>query len=489
MINMSDINHIRDMAQSGYKISEISKALGKDPKTVRKYLEAEDFSETPPATNTHPSILDPYKATILEWIREDQKRWSKQRHTAKRIYDRLTDELGYTGSYDTVQKYVKTIRIKAEEKGTQELVWDPGYAQVDFGEADFIEDTEPVRRKYLVLSFPYSNDSFMQLFGGETAECVCQGLRDIFAFIGGVPPVLIFDNATGVGKRVCDKIKETELFSRFRAHYGFRARFCNPHAGYEKGNVESKVGFNRRNLFVPPREYHDIIVFNKGLLLEHRKKAEELHYKKRVPIKDLFEDDRKAFIPLPSKAFEVISYDWFKADGYGNVCIDGKHYYSTKPEYHGQKVLVGKRAHFVDILNPDGSLLVRHKRMYGDIRTDVIDYATTLAVLSRNAGAWQNSGLRKELPDPLREYLDGLEKHQLKEQLRLMNELKKDYGYEAAVDAMTRALNNGCIHSSDARILAERITGYGINTPPDPGPSLSVYDDAFLKEAKGGDAV
>lgn len=278
MINMSDINHIRDMAQSGYKISEISKALGKDPKTVRKYLEAEDFSETPPATNTHPSILDPYKATILEWIREDQKRWSKQRHTAKRIYDRLTDELGYTGSYDTVQKYVKTIRIKAEEKGTQELVWDPGYAQVDFGEADFIEDTEPVRRKYLVLSFPYSNDSFMQLFGGETAECVCQGLRDIFAFIGGVPPVLIFDNATGVGKRVCDKIKETELFSRFRAHYGFRARFCNPHAGYEKGNVESKGGFNRRNLFVPPREYHDIIVFNKGLLLEHRKKAEELHY-------------------------------------------------------------------------------------------------------------------------------------------------------------------------------------------------------------------
>ena len=102
----------------------------------------------------------------------------------------------------------------------------------------------------------------------------------------------------------------------------------------------------------------------------------------------------------------MISYDWFKADGYGNVCIDGKHYYSTKPEYHGQKVLAGKRAHFVDILNPDGSLLVRHKRMYGDIRTDVIDYATTLAVLSRNAGAWQNSGLRKELPDPLREYLD-----------------------------------------------------------------------------------
>ena len=86
---------------------------------------------------------------------------------------------------------------------------------------------------------------------------------------------------------MCDKIKETELFSRFRAHYGFRARFCNPHAGYEKGNVESKGGFNRRNLFVPPREYHDIIVFNKGLPSGAPQKAEELHYKKRVPIKEL----------------------------------------------------------------------------------------------------------------------------------------------------------------------------------------------------------
>ena len=98
--------------------------------------------------------------------------------------------MGYTGSYDTVQKYVKTIRIKAEEKGTQELVWDPGYAQVDFGEADFIEDTEPVRRKYLVLSFPYSNDSFMQLFGGETAECVCQGCGTSLHLSGACLPFL-----------------------------------------------------------------------------------------------------------------------------------------------------------------------------------------------------------------------------------------------------------------------------------------------------------
>ena len=104
------------------------------------------------------------------------------------------------------------------EKANLELVWDPGPAQVDFGEADFIEVEKPCRKNYLTVSFPYSNDGYSQVFGGETAECVCQGLLDIFEFIGGVPPLLIFDNAAGVGHRIGDAVHESELFSRFRAH-------------------------------------------------------------------------------------------------------------------------------------------------------------------------------------------------------------------------------------------------------------------------------
>ena len=109
--------------------------------------------------------------------------------------------------------------------GTQELVWEPGSAQVDFGEADFNEDTDCVRRKYLTTSFPFSNDGFSQIFGGETAECVCQGLQDIFQYIDGVPHLLVFDNATCVGRRICEKVVETELFSRFRAQ---QLRFPDP---------------------------------------------------------------------------------------------------------------------------------------------------------------------------------------------------------------------------------------------------------------------
>ena len=241
MLNMTQINLIRDLAKSGYKISEIHEITKLDPKTITKYLEKDDFSPTPPIKIGRSSIVAPFHEKILDYLEADKKLWGKQRHTAKRIFERLRDEEGYSGSYDAVQKYVKNLRNDSRTTGTQELVWEPGCAQVDFGEADMYEDTDCVRRKYLTVSFPYSNDGFSQVFRGETAECVCQGLQDIFHYIGGVPHLLIFDNATGVGRRVMDKITETELFARFRAHCGFQIRFCNPYAGYEKGYVKTFV--------------------------------------------------------------------------------------------------------------------------------------------------------------------------------------------------------------------------------------------------------
>lgn len=134
--------------------------------------------------------------------------------------------------------YMKKCRSVQTEKANLELVWDPSPVQVDFGEADFYESGRLVQKKYLAVSFPYRNDGFSQIFGGETTECVCQELMDIFEFIGGVPPLLIFNNATGVGRRIGDAIHESELLDRFRARYHFKVRFCNPYSGWEKGCVK-----------------------------------------------------------------------------------------------------------------------------------------------------------------------------------------------------------------------------------------------------------
>lgn len=104
----------------------------------------------------------------------------------------------------------------------------------------------------------------------------------------------------------------------------------------------------------------------------------------------------------------------------------------------------------------------------------------------RRCGAWNNSGVRREVPDPLREYLDHADRPLLKSCLSLLNELTQEYGFRPAATAMDLALRDGRISKSDAKIIAARITGYGIDTPPAEGPSLDVYDDTFLGTAKGG---
>ncbi|GMA56980.1 hypothetical protein GCM10025858_14830 [Alicyclobacillus sacchari] len=230
---MTQVEMIKELQGKGLGVA-IAERLRIDRKTVSKYMAAEVFEERRPTQKVdRPSKLDPFKPLIVQWLEEDRKSRYKQRHTAKRIHVRLTEECpDYDASYPLVQRYVKSLREARQEQyqeGTQELVWHPGEAQADFGEADFFDaDGERRTYKYLCLSFPHSNAAYTQLFGGETAECVSQGLQDIFHRIGGVPTRIVFDNASGVGRRVSDQVRMTEFFLRFKAHYGFGVTFCNP---------------------------------------------------------------------------------------------------------------------------------------------------------------------------------------------------------------------------------------------------------------------
>lgn len=478
MLNMSQINHIRDLARCGKKPAEIARETQLDPKTVRKYLKQEDFSPVPQETNKRESKLDPYKPRIDQWLEEDRQRWYKQRHTAQRIFDRLVHECsGFDCSYPTVVRYVRGKRIEMQARPSfQELVWHPGEAQVDFGEADFEERGALVRKKYLTVSFPYSNDSFTQVFGGETAECVCQGLQDIFGYIGGVPGLLVFDNATGVGRRIGERVQQTKLFAQFRAHYNFSVRFCNPNAGHEKGNVENKVGYTRRNLFVPPLAYDDLETFNKDLFKKHRLKAGQLHYKKQVPIRNLFEKDRQALQRLPAHPFNVCRYETILADSYGKVRVDDHHYYATRPEYGGQQVVVGLRAHTVEILTRDYQVLTAYDRQYGKQRTDNTDYATTLAILLKNVGAWPNSGIREQMSPTLREALDGQTRAQLRQSLRALQQICQLYDFGTALETLEDCVRQDQHHFAEKAVLTAHVHGYGLLEAPDKRPDLRIYD-------------
>lgn len=130
------------------------------------------------------------------------------------------------------------MKKREKERQTLELILDPGSAQVDFGKADFICRGNKERLKYLVISIPYCNDSYTQIF----AECVVEGLKTVFKYIGVVPRLLVFDNATGVVHHIQNEIWETELFAHFHAHYSFVCRFCIPHAVMKKKMWRTRSG-------------------------------------------------------------------------------------------------------------------------------------------------------------------------------------------------------------------------------------------------------
>jgi transposase len=490
MLTMDQIEQVRGLARDGESVSGIARRLGISRPTVRKWLAERDFSPTPRVRYRWRSVLDGHKEWIDEVLEEDKGVWHKQRHTARRIFDRLVDERGYGGSYSAVQRYVKrwreADRLEHASGGFNDLVWEAGSAQVDFGEADFDEPGGRVRRPYLAVSFPYSNQGFAQVFGGETAECVCQGLSDLFAHVGGVPKVLVFDNAAGVGRRVAEAVRETELFKRFRLHHGFEARFCNPESGHEKGNVENKVGFVRRNWFVPVPALGDVEVFNQALLAGAAD-AEAVHYQKGRPVLELFAEDQAALGALPARPFDVVSFREYVCDKYGKVLVDGVHAYSVAPEAARVRVAAAFRAHTVEFSSLDGKPLARHARLFGKRRAERIDHVAMMTALVRKPGAWRNSELRAQMPTgPGRELLDSLPRPRLAAFLETIRVQAKTYGLGPVQEALDLLAGRGREFSTtDLAVAAGRVDGFGLGRAPDPGPDLGGYDQ-ILGTVAGG---
>lgn len=248
---------IRILDAQGVSWREIARRLGVSRDTVRKYATMEDCSPKPAAGKGRRSLIDAYSGTVDSWLFADRLMPRKQRHTARRVYARLVEEEGFEGSYSSVQRYVKRWREehRSDGDGYLELDWSAGVMQVDFGEAVATIGGGDVRVHCLVATFPHSNMRYVAAMPGENAECVCEGLAQIFDHIGMVPRVLVLDNATGAGHRDAKgHVTLATVFDAFLSRHRIEARFRNPYSGNEKGDVENAVGFPRRDLMVPPLE-------------------------------------------------------------------------------------------------------------------------------------------------------------------------------------------------------------------------------------------
>jgi transposase len=497
MIGVDKIEDIRRRGRRGEAVASIARETGVSEPTVRKYLRMDDLSPSRPEARVPESeLLAPYAPRIDAWLDDDCRNWRKQRHTATRVYVRLRDELGYGGSYSTVQRYVKRRREEmAEERdrrdaqGYLQLEWLPGECQVDFGEADFRVRGVVTRGRYLTVTFPHSNVGLTQVFWGETSECVCQGLRNVFEFVGGVPRRAVFDNATEVGRRVGPEVRLSELFRRFSAHYGLDYTFTNPYSGNEKGNVENKVGCHRRNLFVPVPSFHDVRAFNGRLLGDCLDlSAGKRHYRLGTPELELFGEDRAALSPLPEAPFSCVRWETRRCSKQGTFTLGGVHRYSAGPAYARREVAVALGAFDVTVCDcGTGEVVAAYDREWGEAPTDSSDPTLQLRLLCMRPAGWRDSSVRASLPAELVSFLDGEPADRLHADLRVLRDESSERGWAAAVEGMLRAVRaTGSIDRATVAVSAARAQAGDERVEYDELVDLGVYDRA-LRVLEGGE--
>src|SRR6056297_851698 len=257
----------------GLRRRAAAEKFGIDPRTVAKMLK---FSVPPGYVRRKPPLrpkLDAFTGVIDEILSADKERPKKQRHTSKRIFERLRDEHGFTGGITIVKDYIAGWRQRTQEMFVP-LAHPPGHAQADFGEALGIIGGVERKIHFLAIHLPHSDAIFVVGYPAETTEAFCDGHVRAFAFFGGVPQSILYDNTKiavarilGDGRRL-----RTRVFSELQSHYLFTDRFGRPGKGNDKGKVEGLVGYARRNFLVPVPVFDSFDALNADLLARCRQR-------------------------------------------------------------------------------------------------------------------------------------------------------------------------------------------------------------------------
>ena len=468
---------IRRMHADGASIRQIARATGIARDTVAKYANLVDCSPTMPARRAYASpAMEPYADIVAAWLEGDEDRPRKQRHTAKRIFDRLVDECGYAGSVSTVERFVRNWRRSrpaGRATGFLELEWPPGVCQIDFGHAAAILAGERRELLLLAVSWPACNARYCVACQSHRSESLCEGLTLIFEHVGRVPVKGILDNATEAGRRIAGEVRESELFAAFRAHCAMESDYCNPASGHEKGSVENAVGFLRRNLMVPLPEAESLEELNAWLLSRCDMLLDRPHYRTGEKIADMFKADLAAMRPLPPVRFDAVKWETRRADRDGRVSIDSTRYLAG-PAWHGRRLLVGLRASSVEIRDEYGAPIVVLPRSWRPDGKTVADPACLIGPLSARPRAWDASPIRAKIPEALREAVDLADGPGRRAILDAWHQASRAAGYQAATSAAASlAEKNMPITAESVDLLARRMAD---SDTPTAGIDLAAYD-------------
>jgi transposase len=354
-------------------------------KTLEKMLRWEEppgYRQSRPRPRRRLRAYLPYIHEILEADRQAPR---KQRHTARRIFQRLREERGYRGCESIIRAIVHEWHKKQAEVFVP-LSQTPGQAQVDFGEAEVVIAGERLKAPFFVMTLPYSDAFFCCVFPRECTETFQEGHVRAFEFFGGVPARISYDNSKIAVARVVGGRGRTATreFLRLSSHFLFAHHFCRVRRAHEKGHVECMVGFARRNFMVPVPQAPSWEALNR--LLEERCRVDlSRQLRGQAACKqELLEQERKILRPAPAQRFEARRIETSQANSLSLVRFDGNDYsVPTAWAYHPITVVGGVDE--VRLVCRD-QVVACHRRHWGTGHT-TFDPVHYLALLERKPGA------------------------------------------------------------------------------------------------------
>ncbi|SFF45343.1 Transposase [Paenibacillus algorifonticola] len=457
MLKMPQQEYIKFLREAeGYSVNEIARQVGVHWRTAKRYADRDNWNAELGKRKSSSPVMGPFMEVVDTWLEEDQLLPRKQRHTGVRIFQRLKEEYAFPGGQRTVLAYVKKRKsdMQLERAKTYErLAHPPGEAQVDFTTIQVSQNQHLLTYKLLVVSFPYSNAAFVYPTPAENQECFLEGMKQCFEQMGGVPRRIWFDNLSAAVVHI-EKHGErqlTEGFQRFCAHYRMEAVFCNPYSGHEKGHVESKCGYSKRNWAVPLPVYESHEQLADSLAEQARQDRDRPHYAKGEQISDLWEADRRHLLQLPETGYEPFRLSAAVVNKYGEIRVEGTAIPLVGLVSPGSEVLIQTFWDRFVIRTQEQQLVREVPRPYTG-RTAEIPWTQVFMNLLRKPRSVTHSQFIRMLPKAIREYVGVADLTMRKERLQALahwcgvyqmeqiQRVLEEAGGEATVTQLTAAL-------------------------------------------------
>jgi transposase len=422
---------------------EAARVFGLSRETVLKMCR---FSLPPGYTRTRPVTkpkLGPLLPVIDAILEADRTGPVKQRHTAKRIFERLRDEHGFDGGYTVVKDYVRIARARGRETFVP-LTHPPGHAQVDFGEAVGVIGGVRCKLHFFCMDLPQSDACFVKAYPAETTEAFRDGHVSAFAFFGGVPSSVLYDNLKIAVAKICGngKRERTRAFTELVSHYLFRDRFGRPGKGNDKGKVEGLVKYARSNFMTPipvAASFDDLNAMLSERCIARQSDRAGRHAE---TIGARLAADLDAFRDLPAVPLEPCEKRAARVSSTALVRYRGNDY-SVPTAFGFQDVMVKGFVDQVVILS-GGEEIARHQRSYGS-GTFVFDPLHYLALIETKPNALDQAAPLQDwnLPEAFQHLRHLLEarmgnrgKREFIQVLRLMEAIPRDVVAYATTEAI-----------------------------------------------------